>query len=153
LLPCPRSLSNCCCVASHDLGKSTDQNSRSFRDISKEIRKLDERLQSQIFSQSAVHGSHDDIAALKALEDLRSVVATAAEAIKTASTNTHFDIPQSVSTIFTGREELLAELRRLFIPRPGMIRDHMQRRFVVHGLAGSGKTQFCSKFAQDNRER
>ncbi|KAJ5715296.1 tetratricopeptide repeat domain-containing protein [Penicillium malachiteum] len=29
----------------------------------------------------------------------------------------------------------------------------MQFRFVIHGLGGSGKTQFCSKFAEMNRER
>ena len=29
----------------------------------------------------------------------------------------------------------------------------MQKRYVLHGLGGSGKTQICLKFAQDHRER
>jgi hypothetical protein len=29
----------------------------------------------------------------------------------------------------------------------------MQRRFVLYGLGGSGKTQVSLKFAQDNRDR
>ena len=29
----------------------------------------------------------------------------------------------------------------------------MQKRFVVFGLGGSGKTQFCCKFASDNKQR
>lgn len=137
------------------MGIAHDQNFRSLRDLSNDIKKLDRSLLAQISAgrQSLGHGSHYDAAALKALEDLHDVVATTAKAIRTTSKNKYFDIPQSVSTIFTGREELLEELKRLFIPRPGMTRDECQRRFVIHGLAGSGKTQFCSKFAQDNRDR
>ncbi|KAK4242331.1 hypothetical protein C8A03DRAFT_40299 [Achaetomium macrosporum] len=96
--------------------------------------------------------SHYDLAAVTALEELRESVTSAALALKSASTNHHFDIPQSVSSIFTDRESLLQELRQLFIPRPGIIRDEMQRRFIIYGMGGSGKTQFCCKFAQDNRD-
>lgn len=31
--------------------------------------------------------------------------------------------------------------------------DHTQKRYVIYGLGGSGKTEFCCKFAQDNREQ
>ncbi|MCJ1244074.1 hypothetical protein MMC30_001271 [Trapelia coarctata] len=31
--------------------------------------------------------------------------------------------------------------------------SHQQRRFIIYGIGGSGKTQFCCKFAQDHRER
>ncbi|KAK1756233.1 hypothetical protein QBC47DRAFT_342927 [Echria macrotheca] len=136
------------------IGKSRDQSYKSLRDLSSDIEKLDQSLQTQISSirQSGNHDAHYDAAALRALEDLRDVVATAAEATKTASNNDYFDIPQSVSTIFTGREEFLEELRLLFIPPSTKTRKEFQRRFVIHGLGGSGKTQFCSKFAQDNRD-
>ncbi len=32
-------------------------------------------------------------------------------------------------------------------------RSNVQKRFVVYGTGGSGKTQFCCKFAQDNQDR
>ncbi|KAL2845384.1 tetratricopeptide repeat domain-containing protein [Aspergillus pseudodeflectus] len=54
--------------------------------------------------------------------------------------NKHFYIPQNVMSYYTGREKQLSEL------------EQMLDRFVIHGLGGSGKTQFCCKFAQDNRE-
>ena len=79
------------------------------------------------------------------------------------SNNQHFDTPQAVSSIYTGREDFLEDLRSmLFVPaarmnhaKDGDIQglSNAQKRFVVYGLGGSGKTQFCCKFAQDNRER
>jgi GTPase SAR1 family protein len=49
-------------------------------------------------------------------------------------------------------------LRSWFLPAPSRkqrgekIAKAEQKRFVVYGLGGAGKTQFCSKFAQDNRQ-
>jgi signal recognition particle GTPase len=132
-------------------------NMRSFTDISNEFQDLGQSLEYQItnlrHTTKSTDSSHYDQAAVSALEELRESVTSAALAIQSASTNHHFDIPQSVSSIFTGREILLQELQRLFVPRPGMMRDEMQRRFIIHGVGGSGKTQFCCKFAQDNRDR
>lgn len=68
-----------------------------------------------------------------------------------SSYNKHFDTPQPVSSMYTGREKLLEELKSVIIDGPSALSG--QRRFVIHGLGGSGKTQFCSKFAEDNRER
>ena len=67
--------------------------------------------------------------------------------------NEFFDIPQSVSSIYTGRDSLLHELGDILIQPPGGLPQQQQRRFVIHGLGGSGKTQFCCKFAEDNRDR
>ncbi|KAI1346598.1 tetratricopeptide repeat domain-containing protein [Xylaria sp. FL0043] len=71
--------------------------------------------------------------------------------LKVTVVNEHFHTPQPVSSIYTGREELLEELKDKFIQRPGYPMGKLQRRFVIHGLGGSGKTQFCCKFAEDNR--
>ena len=66
--------------------------------------------------------------------------------------NRHFDIPQVVSSIFTGREDVSQMVEdALFTGDASSSRQ--QCRYVVHGIGGSGKTQFCSKFAQDHRER
>jgi hypothetical protein len=66
--------------------------------------------------------------------------------------NKHFKIPQAVSSIFTGREDMSELVRR------SLLAEHdgsacQQRRLIIYGIGGSGKTQFCSKFAQDHRER
>lgn len=66
--------------------------------------------------------------------------------------NKFFFIPQVVSSIFTGREGTARSvIDSLLSPIPSV--SSQQRRFVIHGIGGSGKTQFCSKFAQDNRDR
>lgn len=70
-----------------------------------------------------------------------------------ASGNMHFDIPQAVSSIFTGREAQLDELGRTFFTPSSPVQNRNQKRFVIYGVAGSGKTQFCCKFAQDYRKQ
>ena len=63
--------------------------------------------------------------------------------------NKHFEVPRGPSTSFTGREEVLTRLETRCLPSSN---SKQQRRFVIHGLGGSGKTQICLKFAEDNRE-
>ncbi|KAL1798238.1 hypothetical protein ACET3X_002275 [Alternaria dauci] len=72
--------------------------------------------------------------------------------------NEHFDIPKPVDPFYTGREDYAERLRSWFLPsscqkqRVATTAKAEQKRFVVYGLGGAGKTQFCSKFAQDNRQ-
>ena len=67
--------------------------------------------------------------------------------------NRHFHIPQAVSSIFTGRESISQTVEdSLFAPESTQS-FRQQRRFIIYGIGGSGKSQFCSKFAQDHRER
>lgn len=66
--------------------------------------------------------------------------------------NRHFDIPQGVSSIFTGREDVSQRVEDSFFAS-NVYSSRQQRRYIVHGIGGSGKTQFCCKFAQDHRER
>ena len=88
---------------------------------------------------------------------LRGAFDAATAVASLGSQNEHFDIPQSVSSIFTGREDSLKELASLMFNSPveevSPGRQNAQKRFVILGLGGSGKTQFCCKFAQDNRRR
>ena len=67
--------------------------------------------------------------------------------------NKFFYIPQVVSSIFTGREDVASAVANSLLQVDGIATARQQRRFVIHGIGGSGKTQFCSKFAQDHRER
>jgi hypothetical protein len=80
-----------------------------------------------------------------------STVAIYATSEQAGDVNRHYHTPQSVVTYFTGREHLLEELKRAFDPRSPD--DGIQpRQFVVQGLPGSGKTQFCCQFASLVRE-
>ena len=83
-----------------------------------------------------------------------NVALTSAKAVvRLASLNEYFSIPQAVSSIFTGRATDLKTLRNSVLAPTPADQLNAQMRFVVYGLGGSGKTQFCCKFAQDNRQR
>ena len=87
------------------------------------------------------------------IKQLRSVMDSKSNEITPSYTNKYFDTPQSVSSIFTGRETELDELGRTFFAPPADGKSHTQRRFIIHGMGGSGKTQWCCKFAEIYRER
>ncbi|MCJ1405879.1 hypothetical protein MMC11_009109 [Xylographa trunciseda] len=66
--------------------------------------------------------------------------------------NKYFRIPHNVSNIYTGRDTFTRGLReKMLVPTPSL-GVRRQRRFVLFGLGGSGKTQFCLKFVQENRD-
>ena len=67
--------------------------------------------------------------------------------------NKYFHVPHNVSSIFTGRNAVTRMLESKILEQPAPDRSHQQKRFVLYGLGGSGKTQFCLKFVQDNRDR
>lgn len=67
--------------------------------------------------------------------------------------NKYFHVPHNVSSIFTGRDAVTRVLESKILQQPAPNRPHQQKRFVLYGLGGSGKTQFCLKFVQDNRDR
>lgn len=84
------------------------------------------------------------------LKQLRMSLDSVADAV--LPPNKYFDIPQPVSSIFTGRQRHLEELQRIFVAPLSPCLSHMQKRFVIHGIGGSGKTQFVCKFSQNNRD-
>jgi tetraacyldisaccharide-1-P 4'-kinase len=67
--------------------------------------------------------------------------------------NKHFEVPHTVSSVFTGREDVYQRLSEACLPSNAREGQRVQKRFVLYGLGGSGKTQICLKFAQDHRER
>ncbi|KAL8942140.1 MAG: hypothetical protein Q9216_001825 [Gyalolechia sp. 2 TL-2023] len=90
---------------------------------------------------------------LAAIRAQPSKISNVADIASEVSLNKHFYIPRAVSSMFTGRVDLLEDLRkRLFDASPATEKQHTQKRFVIFGLGGSGKTEFCCKFAQDNRQ-
>ncbi|CAA9965141.1 NB-ARC and TPR domain protein [Pyrenophora teres f. maculata] len=66
--------------------------------------------------------------------------------------NEHFAIPKAVESHYLGRDIELSELEEAFWPKTP-VQCHQQKRYVVYGVGGSGKTQFCGKYAQEFRNR
>jgi len=67
--------------------------------------------------------------------------------------NKFFSVPYSASSIFTGRQDITERLERSILPDRTKTQLPMQKRFILYGLGGSGKTQFCLKFIQDHRQK
>ena len=84
---------------------------------------------------------------------LDNAVRSAQSVVPLASLNKHFYTPQTVSSIFTGRASESDTLRQCLQASASTNSLHVQKRFVVFGLPGSGKTQFCCKFASDNKKK
>ena len=70
-----------------------------------------------------------------------------------SSNNKHYCVPQNLSAIFTGRDDIIQKIYNGFLSSDSEEKNLEQKRFVLYGLGGSGKTQACIKFAQDHRER
>lgn len=124
---------------------SQDSTGLSLGHLSQNVQQLGFELKSQVASLrprlETPNGDHF-LDAIKPATAVASLV----------SINKHFDIPQTVSSIFTGRDSLLEDLQNAFdVFEISRELRNVQRRFIVYGLGGSGKTQFCCKFAQDNR--
>ena len=62
-------------------------------------------------------------------------------------------IPPPPADFFTGREDYLTSMENSFeIPKTS-VEMGVQRRFVLYGIGGIGKTQVALKFVDKNRKR
>ena len=53
------------------------------------------------------------------------------------------------TNFFKGRKNILESLHRWFVPSPTSVESGKQRRFVLYGLGGGGKTQIALKFVKE----
>ncbi|KAF2799625.1 hypothetical protein K505DRAFT_265415 [Melanomma pulvis-pyrius CBS 109.77] len=67
--------------------------------------------------------------------------------VPAASLNKHFDVGRSVKSFYTGRETEMATLKAAFDDST----YSGQKRFVIYGLGGSGKTELALKYAEDSQ--
>jgi hypothetical protein len=67
--------------------------------------------------------------------------------------NEYFYVPRIASSIFTGRADVSERVRQKFFATDRQKDGSQHKIFVLYGLGGSGKSQFCLKFAQDNRDK
>ncbi|KAF1999644.1 hypothetical protein P154DRAFT_600220, partial [Amniculicola lignicola CBS 123094] len=66
--------------------------------------------------------------------------------VPAASLNKYFDVGRSVTSFYTGRDAQLDKIHAAFGES-----YKGQKRFVIYGLGGSGKTELALKYAQDSQ--
>lgn len=71
----------------------------------------------------------------------------------TTNLNKWFVVERSPTTYFTGREAHARDVRNRFSEAQRQVGRSSHATFVIYGLGGSGKTQFCLKYAHDNLSR
>ncbi|KAL1607692.1 hypothetical protein SLS60_002627 [Paraconiothyrium brasiliense] len=141
-----------------------DRQNYHFQELKKSMENLERRLEptpdmfprsDEIISIAAVYRDFTSVS----LSSLKQITASI-EGIENdiprtrAITNKHFYIPKPVDRFYTGRKEEARQLKDwLLCEEPQETSgsdDEMNakdKRFVVHGVGGAGKTQFCCKFA------
>ena len=67
--------------------------------------------------------------------------------------NEWFIIPRCSSTYFTGRRLHAQVVREKLGPVSHLHEANRHRICVIYGLGGAGKTQFCLRYAEDNKSR
>ena len=60
--------------------------------------------------------------------------------------------PPLPSEIFTGRVEYLEKMKETFSIQASSTERRKQRRFVLYGMGGAGKTELALKFLDQNRD-
>ncbi|KAG6881795.1 hypothetical protein C0995_000588, partial [Termitomyces sp. Mi166 len=56
-------------------------------------------------------------------------------------------IVSAPSPLFTGRADVLSQLEKYFVDGPFSLELSLQRRFILYGLGGAGKTQIALQFS------
>jgi hypothetical protein len=67
--------------------------------------------------------------------------------------NKYFYTPREASLPFFGRKDMLNIMQKTLFSTEPNLPKRRQRRFVIYGMGGCGKTELSSKFADDNRDR
>jgi hypothetical protein len=56
--------------------------------------------------------------------------------------NVHWMVPRAINSLFTGRSDLLSRIQRA-LQSELISTAQCQRRFVITGLGGQGKSEIC----------
>jgi hypothetical protein len=63
--------------------------------------------------------------------------------------NVHWVVPRGVTTVFTGRHEILKEIKGAILNSSC---HGQQKRYIITGLGGLGKSELCLRIANDLRQ-
>ena len=68
--------------------------------------------------------------------------------------NVHWMVPRNTNTLFIGRNDILKKLNGSLGPQSNSLQmSEHQKRFVIVGDGGIGKSEVCLKFANDHRQQ
>lgn len=110
--------------------------------------------------QVPIHANHTSICKLESADDgqgqlvLGTIVQEIDRALKIECTlpttkNVHWLVERSINPMFTGRHGIISKIKNAFTSsRPGV-----QKRFVLTGMGGQGKSEVCLKVANELREQ
>lgn len=86
---------------------------------------------------------YPEVTSLRTKEQL----AKAVEEVTSADSrgNVYFQVPRTVNSLFTGRTELLSRIQTVFLSDTSFSKK--QRRFVITGMGGQGKSEICLQVA------
>jgi hypothetical protein len=93
--------------------------------------------------------SEGEVGAFKRLH--RAIREAQAENTEIETANIHWMVFQSTNSLFTGRSELLGRIQNAFRLDENSTRTE-QKRFVITGMGGQGKSEVCVKAASLMRE-
>ncbi|KAL4752595.1 hypothetical protein BDW72DRAFT_211557 [Aspergillus terricola var. indicus] len=139
----PRSRLRMLVSSSHNGQESQEK----LNQMMQQLRKKEEELRRSADWGNQEEGEEDDAAIFSLKRSLTSVT----NAVSVMPRNKFFDTLQRVRSFYTGRVHHLESLRQILLDQRDDGPVQGQRRFVIWGIPGSGKTQFCSKFAEQNR--
>jgi tetratricopeptide (TPR) repeat protein len=71
------------------------------------------------------------------------------DSVSVITVNVHWMVPRPLNDLFTGREELLSRMQKILLGD----QTKKQKRFVITGMGGQGKSEICLKFASQAREK
>jgi hypothetical protein len=75
------------------------------------------------------------------------------QSIQNAQISTRLKPLPRLSSVFTGRTDILQRLDTFFVPSENSVGLGKQRVFVLYGLGGVGKSQISLKFVEDHSDR
>jgi hypothetical protein len=65
--------------------------------------------------------------------------------------NVYWNVPRAVNSLFTGRVDELKKIEAALSPH--VVRSDLQRRFVITGDGGQGKSEICLRIADMVRDK
>jgi hypothetical protein len=64
----------------------------------------------------------------------------------------HWNIPRTINNLFTGRTEVLDKIKDSLRRSNNTLSTEQQKRFIITGLGGQGKSEICLKVADELRQ-
>jgi len=119
------------------LNKFGGEDDDNFKLVLPKIRRIVEDRPSIVAERYRLKGKNTKYVFRLALTNVFTVDTTS-----TPHSNVHYKVPRTVNRLFTGRAELLARIiKTLRSNRP--FYTSRQKRFVIIGLGGQGKSKSC----------